>query len=879
MAFIKLGTPSNFGSDHAPNIGLIFEYEKQRSGANMQYRLRITIKPVSGGSTFGFNITCVPTIAGSVKSKITLKGNSPTQWSSNIVYTTGWYTVSNKTSGTTSVSFTMDSNASDRSQTFSYSMAIDPAASSFSVSNGTLGTTQTITVAKNNSAFTSTITYKCGSVTGTICNKSENTSISWTPPTSLANQNTTGTSLSCTLTFQTYSGASLVGTSTKTINLSIPASIKPTVSLSVTDGTSYFDTFGAYIQTRSTIKVTISASGAGGSTIKSYSTSANGGIYTNSSFTTSVIYSSGALTITATVTDSRGRTASDSKTITVLAYKPPTTSIASVIRTDASGNPNNSGAYLKVTFSAVVSSLNNKNTKSYQLLYKKSSTASYTTVALSLYSGSYTVTNGTHVFAADTDSSYDIIIKANDYFTSSSVPGQGVAITKLASILPENRGIAFGKIAELDNTFDVGWNARFRGRYQFDDYMDGQIKSDKAGTSWINGRANAVIRRTVGSASAFQATVSLKTPAGSWDVGTLGENFYFSYATDANYNAGINSTKLPYIGNDGKFYGTAIYADSANSVVSGNSTLLYKDSSGAANMPLGLCIPNEGSTAEPMNRIMGTYSDGTKGLIASISSGNNIVFGYGSYKDKKGRTNIYTNDYLRISTATYSFASISGRHLTFNYPYSSASMVIACNWADSKVHDIVMRAADGLNSYIGPGDITTNGRLNTTTNIRGRNVRLYNHRGGGVFLGASGSTAITSDKNLKKDIVDLDTKYEHFFNDLRPVTYKYNTKSVTGHRDHVGYIAQEVEQALINSGLSTENFAGVVIEHEVTLNPNYDGEKTAEENKDNEEYYDKLYSLRYEEFIALNTYMIQKQQSEIDFLKQEIINLKHDLIN
>ena len=35
-----------------------------------------------------------------------------------------------------------------------------------------------------------------------------------------------------------------------------------------------------------------------------------------------------------------------------------------------------------------------------------------------------------------------------------------------------------------------------------------------------------------------------------------------------------------------------------------------------------------------------------------------------------------------------------------------------------------------------------------------------------------------------------------------------------------------------------------------------------------------IYSLRYEEFIALNTHMIQKQQSEIETLKNEIAKIK-----
>lgn len=41
MAFIQLGAPPNFGSETSPMIGLIFAYEKKRSGADMQYRFEL----------------------------------------------------------------------------------------------------------------------------------------------------------------------------------------------------------------------------------------------------------------------------------------------------------------------------------------------------------------------------------------------------------------------------------------------------------------------------------------------------------------------------------------------------------------------------------------------------------------------------------------------------------------------------------------------------------------------------------------------------------------------------------------------------------------------------------------------------------------------
>ena len=39
-----------------PLIGVSFAYEGQRSGSSMQYRIRVTIDPLTGASYFGYPI-------------------------------------------------------------------------------------------------------------------------------------------------------------------------------------------------------------------------------------------------------------------------------------------------------------------------------------------------------------------------------------------------------------------------------------------------------------------------------------------------------------------------------------------------------------------------------------------------------------------------------------------------------------------------------------------------------------------------------------------------------------------------------------------------------------------------------------------------------
>ena len=334
--------------------------------------------------------------------------------------------------------------------------------STISASNGTLGTAQTLTVTRYDSSFTHTITYKCGSATGTVATKSSSTSISFTPPLTLANQNTTGDSVSIVFTITTYTGSTSIGTNTKTITCSIPSSVKPTVSLSVSDSAGYASKYGAYVQGMSKFKVAITASGSYGSTIKTYKTTADGKTYTTASFTTNAILGTGTLTINVTVTDSRGRTATASTTASVLAYTAPKITAFTVYRCDADGNGNSSGAYLAVRFSSSITALNNKNTAAYTLQYKKSSASSYTTVTLSSYAGQFSVSNGEYIFAAETGSSYNIIFTAADAFQRISKTATGSSIKKLWSALKSGLGFAFGKVAESADLLDVDFHIRAR---------------------------------------------------------------------------------------------------------------------------------------------------------------------------------------------------------------------------------------------------------------------------------------------------------------------------------------------------------------------------------------------------------------------------------
>lgn len=372
-------------------------------------------------------------------------------------------TINHATNGkkTLSCSASYSTGVSSGTVTASASKALTtiPRKSTLSVANGTLGTAQTLTVTKQASSFTHTITYVCGTESGTICTKSSSTSISFTPPLDLARQNTTGTSVSITYTISTFSGNTSIGSNTYSKTCTIPASVKPSCTIAVSDATSYKQLFGDYVQGLSKFSVTLTPTTAYGSAIASYSTVANGATYTKASFTTDVLKSSGTVYVSGTVKDKRGRTGmGTTPAIKILAYAKPAIKSFTAIRCNSDGTENVSGAYVRIAFATAVTDLNSKNTATYSLEYRKSSESTYTKVALSDYENSLTVTDGSYIFEAATSSAYDVRLTAKDAATSTSLAISVPTGSKFMEWHKAGRGMSFGKPIERDDAFEVGWH-------------------------------------------------------------------------------------------------------------------------------------------------------------------------------------------------------------------------------------------------------------------------------------------------------------------------------------------------------------------------------------------------------------------------------------
>lgn len=352
-------------------------------------------------------------------------------------------------------------------------------ASSVSATSVTMGSATTIAISRASTSFTHTLTYTFGTATGTIATKTTATSVSWTPPVSLASQIPKAVTGTCTITCTTYNGSTSIGSKTCTLTLTVPSTVKPTItSLTAVrvDG-DVPSTWGIYVQTKSKATLTINGSvGSYGSTISSYSITGGGYTSTASSFTTGFLNTSGTVTFTATVTDSRGRvSAAATVSVSVVAYSPP--SFASYLsqRCLSTGTVNDDGTYIRGLVSYSYASCSSKNTITRATYYKKASDTAWTNASAAFSSGTAFTFGGGNI---STETSYDIKYTLTDAFTTIAIQDIVSTAAVVMDFKRGGKGVAVGKVSEVDNAFEVAedWDVRVYGKL-LKDYIQSFIKT------------------------------------------------------------------------------------------------------------------------------------------------------------------------------------------------------------------------------------------------------------------------------------------------------------------------------------------------------------------------------------------------------------------
>ena len=252
----------------------------------------------------------------------------------------------------------------------------------------------------------------------------------------------------------------------------------------------------------------------------------------------------------------------------------------------------------------------------------------------------------------------------------------------------------------------------------------------------------------------------------------------------------------------------------------------------------------------------GTVSAGDITASQSISATNNISAG--------GALNVTgdvtVDEDVKVTGTIFPYAKMG-----FSAPYSTATALFQ-KWKDGANHDIVSGTNDGLSSGFGWAGSSS---YATVTTLRGRTCRVSNSSG----------TSNLSDKNLKKDFEEFTDKHDEFFDNLKPTIYKYIFGSSS--RQHFGYIAQEVVEALEKAGLTTRNFGGVNIIpincRETETDPETGKVIDIEDSADNyllDKGIKEQHNLIYTEFISMNTWQIQKLKKRVAEQDERIAKLE-----
>lgn len=173
----------------------------------------------------------------------------------------------------------------------------------------------------------------------------------------------------------------------------------------------------------------------------------------------------------------------------------------------------------------------------------------------------------------------------------------------------------------------------------------------------------------------------------------------------------------------------------------------------------------------------------------------------------------------------------------------------------------------GLSDYV---------RISDNGNLIPSSSSVYCGTNPNPFAGgySSGGWKTTSDRRKKKDFRKLleDDRFERFFELLQPMEYRLIEND---EKMHMGFVAQDVEQAMTDCDISENEFYG--LEHAVF------SEKDFESNEEWEKFLKQnggandMYTLCYQEFIALNTAMIQKLQNRCSDFEQRLSTLERSV--
>lgn len=378
-------------------------YDDAFSGGG--YTLRLIVNTASQNlttnvSTLSWSLRAIKTGSGNAWStepsnSFNVKINGSTrasgQWDydfrngvTTVIIATGTYAVAHNADGTKSVAVSAAASSSfigSASKSGTYTIATIPRASTPTFEQGGLpvtsveaGTSVDIITNRASAGFTHDMSYSFGTQSGFI-GSAIGAETSWTPPLTLLSEIPTANSGAVQIITDTYNGATLIGSKTVTLTITVPAGAAPSfTSISHSEATTspnVASLVGGYVKGISSLSVAlVGAAAQYGASIVSQKIEVGDIIINAGSGTTPILPTSGTITVRGTVTDSRGVVYTNTTPITVLNYAVPAITAATAVRATAAGVPAQAGTYVRVDLTAVVQSLivgTQKNNLTYRI--------------------------------------------------------------------------------------------------------------------------------------------------------------------------------------------------------------------------------------------------------------------------------------------------------------------------------------------------------------------------------------------------------------------------------------------------------------------------------------------------------------------------------
>lgn len=394
----------------------------------------------------------------------------------------GTTTVAHNENGTKSFSFSASLWSSGGSGNINgnFTLSKIPRKSDFTVKNESGSTISSfyagdkikVEIDKKVSSFTHTLSIKYLGKEETLISKTSSSTITYTTSNKIMEnymQNLRSTPIDFVI--NTYDGSTRIGYVVKRLTLNVPSSASPTInSVSVTEANqNKINIIGSspFYQLLSDLKVSTSASGKYGASIKNISVSLGNLSKSGSSVILDNVNLKGNQNIKVTVQDSRGFSASTTKTINLSPYNLPNISFFNAYRTET----NTKYASARISLTSTV--ISNKNPLSVKVDVSEKDKNSWRNV--------YSATVGNGAFNStislgsgfDDYKAYDVLLTIKDKFKEHQAISNIPATSQSLVIGADKPVVGIGKVPSIDKGLEVDGLLKVNGGIK----MSGDISS------------------------------------------------------------------------------------------------------------------------------------------------------------------------------------------------------------------------------------------------------------------------------------------------------------------------------------------------------------------------------------------------------------------